>query len=173
MIPNPERHDLSMRNHVIFRLAGCSGPENSRKFAGMSRFVFRVQENERPLTFAGIRGYSGGPRPALRVARCSEPVNLDVTHGISMADKQPENERQIDQYQLVNVIATGGISQVWEVRHLATQQPYAMKLLCRRRSRTRSSGPRSRPRPTPPSCSSIPASSACWTSTSAGTTPTS
>ncbi|AMV20130.1 serine/threonine protein kinase [Planctomyces sp. SH-PL14] len=46
-----------------------------------------------------------------------------------MADKQPENERQIDQYQLVNVIATGGISQVWEVRHLATQQPYAMKLL--------------------------------------------
>jgi len=47
-----------------------------------------------------------------------------------MADQaENTNTNQIDQYQLVNVIATGGISQIWEVRHIATQQPYAMKLL--------------------------------------------
>lgn len=47
-----------------------------------------------------------------------------------MADQaEKQNSNQIDQYQLVNVIATGGISQIWEVKHVATQQPYAMKLL--------------------------------------------
>lgn len=47
-----------------------------------------------------------------------------------MADQpQTPNTNQIDQYLLVNVIATGGISQIWEVKHIATQQPYAMKLL--------------------------------------------
>ena len=47
-----------------------------------------------------------------------------------MADQaEKPNTNQIDQYQLVNVIATGGISQIWEVKHVATQQPYAMKLL--------------------------------------------
>ncbi len=41
----------------------------------------------------------------------------------------PVNQNQIDQYQLVNCIATGGISQIWEVKHIANQQQYAMKLL--------------------------------------------
>ena len=44
-----------------------------------------------------------------------------------MADN--ENQNQIDQYQLVNCIATGGISQIWEVKHIANQQQFAMKLL--------------------------------------------
>ncbi len=39
------------------------------------------------------------------------------------------NQNQIDQYQLVNCIATGGISQIWEVKHISNQQQYAMKLL--------------------------------------------
>lgn len=48
-----------------------------------------------------------------------------------MADNEapPQNQNQIDQYQLVNCIATGGISQIWEVKHIANQQQYAMKLL--------------------------------------------
>lgn len=48
-----------------------------------------------------------------------------------MADNEapPQNQNQIDQYQLVNCIATGGISQIWEVKHIANQQTYAMKLL--------------------------------------------
>lgn len=44
-------------------------------------------------------------------------------------EKPNPNQNQIDQYQLVNCIATGGISQIWEVKHIANQQPYAMKLL--------------------------------------------
>lgn len=48
-----------------------------------------------------------------------------------MADNEapPQNQNQIDQYQLVSCIATGGISQIWEVKHIANQQQYAMKLL--------------------------------------------
>lgn len=46
-----------------------------------------------------------------------------------MADNDNQNQNQIDQYQLVNCIATGGISQIWEVKHIANQQQFAMKLL--------------------------------------------
>ncbi len=47
-----------------------------------------------------------------------------------MAENEtPAPQNQIDQYQLVNCISTGGISQIWEVKHIANQQQYAMKLL--------------------------------------------
>ena len=46
-----------------------------------------------------------------------------------MAENENPNQNQIDQYQLVNCIATGGISQIWEVKHIASQQQSAMKLL--------------------------------------------
>ena len=46
-----------------------------------------------------------------------------------MAENETPNQNQIDQYQLVNCISTGGISQIWEVKHIANQQQYAMKLL--------------------------------------------
>ena len=47
-----------------------------------------------------------------------------------MAENEtPPAQNQIDQYQLVNCISTGGISQIWEVKHIANQQQYAMKLL--------------------------------------------
>lgn len=42
---------------------------------------------------------------------------------------EQENLNQIDQYQLVSCIATGGISQIWEIKHIANQQQFAMKLL--------------------------------------------
>ena len=46
-----------------------------------------------------------------------------------MAENENPNQNQIDQYQLVNCIATGGISQIWEVKHIANQQQFGMKLL--------------------------------------------
>ncbi len=46
-----------------------------------------------------------------------------------MAENEVPDQNQIDQYQLVNCIATGGISQIWEVKHIANQQQAAMKLL--------------------------------------------
>ena len=46
-----------------------------------------------------------------------------------MAENPTPPQNQIDQYQLVNCISTGGISQIWEVKHIANQQQYAMKLL--------------------------------------------
>ena len=49
-----------------------------------------------------------------------------------MAEKNetpPQNQNQIDQYQLVNCISTGNLTQIWEVKHIANQQQYAMKLL--------------------------------------------
>lgn len=47
-----------------------------------------------------------------------------------MAENEtPAPQNQIDQYQLVNCISTGGISQIWEVKHIANQQQFAMKLL--------------------------------------------
>ena len=41
----------------------------------------------------------------------------------------PPPQNQIDQYQLVNCISTGNLTQIWEVKHLANQQQFAMKLL--------------------------------------------
>ncbi len=49
-----------------------------------------------------------------------------------MAEKNetpPQNQNQIDQYQLVNCISTGNLTQIWEVKHIANLQQYAMKLL--------------------------------------------
>jgi len=46
-----------------------------------------------------------------------------------MAENENPNQNQVDQYQLVNCISTGGISQIWEVKHIANQQQFAMKLL--------------------------------------------
>jgi eukaryotic-like serine/threonine-protein kinase len=43
-----------------------------------------------------------------------------------MSDGEPLT---IDDYQLVNCIATGNVSQVWEVQQLSTSQSFAMKLL--------------------------------------------
>jgi serine/threonine-protein kinase len=39
------------------------------------------------------------------------------------------SENLIDDYELVNCIATGNTTQVWEVKHIANAQTYAMKLL--------------------------------------------
>ena len=41
----------------------------------------------------------------------------------------PPPQNQIDQYQLVNCISTGSLTQIWEVKHIANQQQFAMKLL--------------------------------------------
>ncbi len=40
-----------------------------------------------------------------------------------------DGELTIDDYQLVNCVATGNVSQVWEARQISTSQTYAIKLL--------------------------------------------
>ncbi len=44
-------------------------------------------------------------------------------------NEQPEDKNKIDEYQLISVIATGKMSQVWEVVHEQSGQKFAMKLL--------------------------------------------
>lgn len=44
-------------------------------------------------------------------------------------NEQPEDKSKIDEYQLLSVIATGKMSQVWEVVHEQSGQKFAMKLL--------------------------------------------
>lgn len=46
-----------------------------------------------------------------------------------MAENPTPPQNQIDQYQLVNCISTGNLTQIWEVKHIANLQQYAMKLL--------------------------------------------
>jgi eukaryotic-like serine/threonine-protein kinase len=46
-----------------------------------------------------------------------------------MAENATPPQNQIDQYQLVNCISTGSLTQIWEVKHIANQQQFAMKLL--------------------------------------------
>ena len=46
-----------------------------------------------------------------------------------MAEQQPKQQNKIDDYLLLNVIATGKASQVWEVMHEQSGQTMAMKLL--------------------------------------------
>lgn len=45
------------------------------------------------------------------------------------AEPQPQDKNKIDDYQLISVIATGKMSQVWEVLNEQSGQKFAMKLL--------------------------------------------